>query len=201
MKKLIIAFCAILLLVVGYNMWGGDAPHSEEGSVEIEESFGSSIKKSFNKIIPGGSAESERKTLDTNDPHIVVIDSKPVHIEADDVIEKIDSEKDLKNNEALDFARWTLFSDNAKYTTEDKERILQEASKILRGDQAAMLNRDVIMIGKSSDLIELAMTNLTKDMKRDEIENLIREALQRRAEPDIRSAVIEFAATKNIYVK
>jgi hypothetical protein len=201
MKKIIIALGAILLLVVGYNMWGNNIPETN-GETAADESLGTGIKKSISGIMPGKSENDQKlETHDKNDPHIVVINSRPVHMEVEDAIEKIEASKSLGEREAFDFARWTLTSENAKYTPEEKERILERSIEILNPDEAGLLTRDLLFSVKEPDLISPAMNHQSQVLKREDFEDLIREVLKLRAEPEIRSAVIEFAATKNIYVK
>ncbi len=203
MKKIIIVVFAVLLLVVGYNMWGGNAP--DETAVEVgakeDQGIGSGLSKSFQGILPGDIDGGERPgKLEASD-HVVVIHSKPTTMDVEDVIDRIAAQKDLKDNEAIDFARWTLFSENAKYSPEEKERILERSVEILSPAEAGMLTRDVLLIGKVPDLVDEAMNYQSQNLKREDFEILIREVLKTRVEPEIRSAVIESAATKNIYVK
>lgn len=160
------------------------------------------MTKTLRGLLPGGKTE-EAPDLGKHveGDHVVVIKSEVQHVEVEDAIERIELLKDRKDHEGLDFARWTLFSENAKYSAEEKERILEKAAEILSAEQVNMLGRDVLYVGQVPELYEPALQILTKNMNRKQTENLIKEVLQKRAEPKVRSAVIEFAATKNIYVR
>lgn len=197
MKKIIFAFAVILIVALTYYM-----NNSESGSTVGSDSAdkGFSLRNSFKNILPGGEKTPESKGRLEGD-HVVVINSKPVHIEADEVVERIESQKDLKDNEAIDFARWTLFSEHAKYTTEEKEIIFDRSLELLNSSQASLLSRDVLLNGNLPDLMEKALSFQSQNLSKADLENLIREILHKRTEPEIRSAVIDFAATKNIYVK
>ncbi|MES2527182.1 MAG: hypothetical protein V4598_08835 [Bdellovibrionota bacterium] len=197
MKKIIFGVSVVLVAVIAYNMMG------EKTGPETEATDSDSgIQKTLQGLLPGNKKEeSPQLGRHENTQNIVVLNSEPQHVEVEDAIERVELLKDGKDHEGLDFARWTLFSENAKYTAEEKERILERASEILNADQVSMLNRDVLYVGKVPELYETALTTLSKNMNREQTENLIKEILQKRAEPKVRSAVIEFAATKNIYVR
>lgn len=202
MKKYVIT--AVVLVAVVYFFFSG--PESEivdEGEITEEKGIGSSLRKSFREILPEKDASSGEENLGKlkSGDHVVVINSKPDHLEVEDAIDRIEAQKDLPDNEALDYTRWTLFSENAKYSVEEKERILERAVKLLSPEQVKMLTMDVVMVGKVPRLVNEAMEIQTRDMSRKQVEDLIREILEARAEPEIRNAVIEFAASKNIYVK
>lgn len=200
MRNLLISFSVALIVVLAYNMWGEDSPIPDDSGGK--ESLGSSISKSISNILPGGGEKTPEKLgRHKEGENVVVIQPSSQEIEVEDAIERIENLKDSKEHEGLDFARWTLFSENAKYTPAEKERILERASELLPMEEVSSLHRDVLYVGKEPALFEESLNFLSKSMNQAETENLIKDVLGRRQEPAMRTAIIQFAASKNIYVR
>lgn len=208
MKKIIIVFAVILVVVVAYNFMSAPVTESltkgEAGSSgsKSETGFGSGIRKSVEGILPGGSEGSDQ-TLARHEEgdHVVVLNSEAQHMDVEDALEKIEALKNSVDTPALDFARWTLFSENAKYTAAEKERILEKASEVLSPAEAVSLNRDVLLVGKEPQLYENALNTLTRGKSQGETEKLVKEILKVRKDPAVKAAISEFAASKNIYIR
>ena len=197
MKKIIIAVSVVVVLVLAYNMMG------DEGSsvTETAESKGG-IRSTLRNLLPGDKKEEVAQLgKHQESENVVVIKSEAQHVEVEDAIERIEILKDRKDHEALEFARWTLFSENAKYTAEEKERILEKAAEILNAEEVSMMSRDVLYVGNVPELYEPALNILTKNKSREETESLIKELLTVKAAPKMRATLIEFAATNNIYIR
>jgi hypothetical protein len=138
MKNLFISFGVAFLVVLAYNLWDGDSPNmgDEKNSAE---GFGSSITNSLSSILPGKSEDTAELKKHESGEHVVVIKSEQNHTKVEDAIERIENLKDKQENEGIDFARWTLFSENAKYSAAEKERILEKASELLTARMRTLL--------------------------------------------------------------
>ncbi len=201
MKKILIALAIILVGTASYFMWGGAAPESVEGSQEVDAGFGSSFRKSISNILPGKSGKAADLGHQEEGDHIVVIKSQSTHMEVDDAIERLENLKDSKDQEALVFARWSLFNEGAKYSQEEKERLFERATELLPAEQVTLLSRDILLLGNMPEMNEKALSVLTKGMGKEKFKSLVIEILEKRKEPEVRASVIEFAASKNIYVR
>ncbi len=200
MKKIII-IAAIVLFAVGIYLSATDAPQvggDEYTTEEKSQSVGSTIKNTFRNFIPG--SESTPQKLPES-PHVVVINSIPQHIEMEDAIDRIESQKDLKDNEAIDFASWCVLSDNAKYSADEREQILERAAEILKPNDRNLLLRDAVLRGKEKNVQEKAVSLIGQGMDKAQLEAFVTEVLHRYPQASGKAALIEYAATKNIYVK
>lgn len=208
MKKIIIVFAVILVAVVAYNFMSSPGTDSlsegEAGSngSKSATSFGAGVRKSVEGILPGDTEGSDQ-TLARHEEgdHVVVLNSEAQHMDVEDALEKIEVLKNSVDTPALDFARWTLFSENAKYSPGEKERILEKASEVLPPADVVSLNRDVLLVGNEPQLYENALNNLTRGKSQGEMEKLVKEILKVRKDPAVKAAISEFAASKSIYIR
>ncbi len=200
MKKSLIIMGVLALAIMAYIFMDDSSPETTPDGTG-NDSFGSSLKKTITGILPGKKSDEPNLDRHEESPHVVVINSSPTQIEVEDAMERIENLKDNKDHDGLDFARWTLLSENAKYTPDEKERLYDKAVEVLPMAEVAMLSRDILFVGNTPELNEKALIFLTKDMGKDDFKALITEILTRRKEPEVRAGVIEFAASKNVYVR
>ena len=201
MKKIIIiaaiAVAGIWLLVSLFS--SPEVAEVGEDGEAVETSFASKIKNSVQNIMPGGEKNNLGRHEDS--PHVVVIKNNPVKIDVDDAADRIESLKDSKENEGLDFARWTLFSENAQYTVAEKQQLLERIKEVMPPEHVTMILKDIILVGNVPELYDDAITTLGQGMSKEELEGFVREVLARKPNPEAKAAVVEYAATRNIYVK
>ncbi len=200
MKKIIIVFAVILIVVVAFNFLSSPDPVSTEENDSAEKGF--SIRKSFKNILPGDNEQTPAQKLGRHEEgeNVVVINSGTHQMDVEEAEERIEDLKEMKE-EAMDFARWTLFSENAKFSPEEKEKLLDKAMEVFKEQEKQVLLRDVIFEGTEKTLHDKAISVLAQNMDKEQLEAFVTEVVRRKPAPPGKAAVIEFAATRNIYVK
>ena len=200
-KKLVLGGLGIILAVVVFYNLSGPTETTEVGEdgEPVETSFASKIKNSVQNIIPGGEDKNLGRLEES--PHVVVIKNNPVKMDVEDAADRIEALKDSKEEEGVDFARWTLFSENSQYTVAEKQQLLERIKEVMRPDDVKMILKDIILVGQVPELYDDAMTSLGQGMSKEQLEGFVREVLASEPNPEAKAAVIEYAATRNIYVK
>lgn len=200
MKKYLVMGVIVLVLIYAVIAMLSPAPEIGENSSESDQTgVTAKITKGLKSILPEDTDPNLGKHEDS--AHVVVIKPSENRMTADDVVDRIELLKDKKEHEALDFARWSMFSENAKYSTEEKERFLETALEVLSTQESRMLLNDVLLIGNRPALYDKALTTVGQGMTPDELKSFVQEFLKRNPNAEAKAAVINYAASRNLYVK
>lgn len=199
-KNIFIGLGLILVCVIGYNLLSSEPGAGTE--TEGNSGFGGALRKAVSKVLPGKSNETNPDDYrPTDDPHVVVIkrDKRQAPEEVIETIEGLQDSKATDENEQLDYARWAIFSES--YTKEEREKFFEKALESLNESDAHMLARDMIFTDRAPEFYEKALNFVSKDMNQKQLESLIRELLPQTTNPQLKTQLTEFAASRNIYIR
>jgi hypothetical protein len=161
---------------------------------------GRKLRSSFQQILPQVQGQDASSPAPVNDPNRVDIVSEPDNsMTVDDAVARVQNMLSNGEEEALTFARWTLFMSD--FAPEQKEEFYSSMMGVLPKDQAQAISRDLLTRRTEPNLYRRALNNYTLGMDPAAQEELLRDLFSQTQEDSQKEVLNEFANSQGLSLR
>lgn len=161
---------------------------------------GRKLRSSFQQILPQVQGnETAAASAPIHDPYRVDIVSEPDNtMTVNDAVGRVQNMLVNGEEEALTFARWTLFMSD--FAPEQKEEFYSSLTGVLPKDQAMAVSRDLLTRRTEPNLYRRALHNYTQGMEPSAQEELLRDLFSQTHEDSQKDVLNEFANSQGLSI-